>query len=206
MKLELKEINPSNEIHEIKEPLIVDNLKTFQDILLCFDKQNIFFKSLEKELIISDSSQILFLFLLFMFLNFSFSFMAMSIKLMSSIFFHKLIKLSKSEFSFSSTIYQMFSFTSVKNKNNAKKVLIYQQEKSKFFNDFFALPIHKEIICKYLHNFYQENEYHLSSDVYSEIDKIKQSIEKESYEDAFNRILQFKSRIDYVNELNKVKI
>ena len=33
MKLELKEINPSNEIHEIKDPLIVDNLKTFQDIL-----------------------------------------------------------------------------------------------------------------------------------------------------------------------------
>lgn len=203
MKLELKEINSSN--NEVVNTLLSDNLKTFQDILVCFDKQNSFFKSLEKELIISNTSQILFLFLLFTFLNFSFSFVAISIKLMSSIFFHKLIKSSKSEFSFSSTIYQMFSFISTKNKTNAKKVLIYQQEKSKFFNDFFALPIHKEIICKYLHNFYQENEYHLSSDVYSEIDKIKQFIEKELYEDAFNRILSFKSRIEYVNELNKTK-
>lgn len=91
MKLELKEINPPNQTYEIKNPLIVDNLKTFQDILLCFDKQNSFFKSLEKELIISNTSQILFLFLLFTFLNFSFSFVAMSIKLMSAVFFINLL-------------------------------------------------------------------------------------------------------------------
>jgi len=201
MKLELKEIQEDN-----NTIVVNDNFKTFQDILNCFDKQNIFFKSLEKDLIINDFYQVFFIFFVFMFLNFSLSLFAIAIKLSISFFLQKIIKHLKLDFSFSSTIYQILSFSSYKNKQNASKVITYNKEKNKFLIDFFTIPIHKEIIFKFLDTFFKENEYRLSNDVYSEIDKIKQCIEKELYEEAFHKILSFKSRIDYINNLNKFKV
>ena len=195
MKLELKEI-------VLEEPKkAFENFKSFHDILNCFERENNFFHSLEKELTASQTMQILFTFSFLLFLHFSFTWTSLVIKISISYLFQKFIQKSKLEFSFSNFIYGALSFTSSKNKSKYEKFKIYQQEKKEFLLNFFSFPVNKEIIFQYLHNFYKDNEYRLSSEVFSEIDSIKSSIEKESYEIAFEQILKFKSRIKYIEEL-----
>lgn len=199
MKLELKEIdlekkeNSNSSFH---------NFKTFEDILNCFEKQKNLFQQLEKDLTISSFSQIVFTFSFLLFLHLSFSLSSLLFKIAISYFFQKFINKMKLEFSFSEFIYGLLSFVNSKLKSKHDKIRIYHEEKKNFLNDFFAFPINKEIIFKYLHSFYHDNEYRLSSDVFSEIDFIKSSIEKEHYEIAFEKILTFKQRIKYIEELN----
>lgn len=196
MKLELKEI-------VIEEHKPWENFKSFHDILNCFERQNNLFNSLEKDLTIPRAYQILFTFSFLLFLHFSFTWASLAVQISIAYFFQNFIKKSKLEFSFSSFIYSTLGFTSSKNKSNVQKIKIYQNEKKQFLNDFFSLPVNKDIIFKYLYDFYKNNEYRLSSNVFTEIDNIKSSIEKEAYELAFDQILLFKNRIEYINLLDK---
>lgn len=194
---------------ELNEILITDltknnytNFKSFQDIFNCFERQNNLFKSLEKDLTIKPFYQILFTFGFLLFLSLSFSFFSILIKSSIAYFFHKFMKSANLEFSFSGFIYSSLSFTSSKNKILNHKFKTYQEEKKIFLIDFFSIPINKTIILDFLHNFYKENEHRLSSDIYSEIDSIKSFIEKENYELAFDKILAFKKRIEYIKSFN----
>lgn len=199
MKLELKEITPE-ENNSI--PNSVDNFKSFQDILACFEKQNFLFHNLEKEFILPSVYQILFTFSFLLFYHLSFTWVSLAVKIGAAYFFHKFIKKSKLEFPFSGFVYTTFHFLTTNNRKKYNKIKIYQEEKRKFLSDFFSLAANKEIILQYLYTFHQENEYRLSSHVYTEIDEIKSSIEKESYELAFEKIIAFKKRIEYIKTFN----
>lgn len=200
MKLELKEIEI---IETEKSDSSFTNFKSFNDILDCFERQQNLFQQLEKDLTISSSSQILFTFSFLLFLHLSFTLSSLVLKVAISYFFHKFIKKMKLEFSFSEFIYSVLSFSSAKFKNRNHKIKLYQEEKKNFLNEFFSFPVNKEIIFKYLYSFYHDNEYRLSSEVFSEIDSIKASIEKEHYESAFEQLLHFKKRVQYIKELDQ---
>lgn len=200
MKLELKEIDV---VESEKSDSSFTNFKSFNDILDCFERQQNLFQQLEKDLTISSYSQILFTFSFLLFLHLSFTLSSLVLKVAISYFFHKFIKKMKLEFSFSEFIYSVLSFSSAKFKNKSYRIKLYQEEKRNFLNEFFSFPINKEIIFKYLHSFYHDNEYRLSSEVFFEIDSIKASIEKEHYESAFEQLLNFKKRVQYIKELNQ---
>lgn len=202
MKLELREIN-IEEINVENNKSIetsLDNFKSFDDILNFFERQDNLFNSLEKEFIVSPVYQMLYIFSFLLCLHLSFTWVSLAIKFATTYFFYKFIKKSKLDFNFSSFIYGTLSFLTCENKVKNHQILIYNKEKKDFLFNFFSIPNNKEIILNYLSTFYKENEYRLSSSVYTEIDIIKSSIEKESYELAFDKILSFKNRIDYIKK------
>ena len=199
MKLELKEIESTNN----GNTSIVSNFKNFYDILDCFERQNNYFKSLEKDLTIPESQQLIYIFLFIFVLFPSANLFLLGLKVGVTFLIQKFSKSMKFNFDLATFFVHVFSFTSIKNKTIAHKIKIYQTEKTKFLNDFFIIPVNKEIILKFLHDFYTENQYRLSDNVFSEINNIKVSIENENFENALNQILQFKKRIYYINDLNK---
>lgn len=198
MKLELKEISQTNN----QENNLMSHFKTFEDILNCFERQKNSFEIIEKDLLISPLFQVIYIFSFFIFLHPLFTLTSLSIKFSIAYFFQKFIKKMQLNFSFSAFITATLAFANTKLKMNNHKIHLYQNEKRKFLQEFFSFPINKQLIFDYLHTFYQNNEYRLSSQVYSEIDTIKIAIENENYESAFDGIINFKKRINYIKQLD----
>lgn len=197
MNLELKEINYVGNLNTT----LNNNFNNFEDILLCFKRQKNSFEKIEKDLFISSFGQIMFIFIFFLFIHPLLTIPSLLIKFGFAYFFQKMIKIHKLEFPFSSFISSVLSFSNTKFKKKNHKIYLYQCEKRKFLEDFFTFPIHKTIILDYLHSFYANNEARLSTEVYAEIDNIKIAIEKENYEIAFNAMLKFQQRINYIKQL-----
>lgn len=197
MKLELTEIKQTDN----ETTALSNNFKSFEDILNCFERQKNSFEQIEKDLFVSPLLQILFTFSFFLFIHPLITLSSLSIKFSIAYFFQKFIKKMKLEFSFSAFISAVLAFLNTKLKNKNHKIYLYQNEKRKFLHDFFSFPVNKQLILDYLHTFYHNNEYCLSSNVYSEIDGIKIAIENENYELAFEKIIKFKQRINFVKQL-----